>query len=493
LQFKNKIAEIIMFKTHQLDSLSLTRRDALKKSIQWTSSLGIAQSFAMSLNGVANAAIASNDYRSLVCIFLFGGNDHANTLIPYGDIEWSAYVKGRNGGNSTADLAGARSKQDLIPINASRITEQKLSLPKELGTYQDSLGIKVKGIAELYQDSKVAIVANVGPLQQPTARADYEASKVSLPQQLFSHLDNQNYWQSSIPSFSTSGWAGRLADLLSSSNGSSPLAMCMSLYGNNLMQTGLNTTYFPITSDGVIPNQALTERFRQVRNSLALNRMLAANRTNSLEQEYARRMQRSVSAENVVFSALQSVPALNSEFTSVAAGGNSLMDQLKTVARMIKARVILGQRRQVFFVGLGGFDSHIGLDDLHRNQLFRLNEAASKFYHYLASEKLTESVLSFTASDFGRCLLTNNRGSDHGWGGHHFLLGGNVKGGNVYGKMPLPGLNVSEDAGQGRLIPTTSVDQYAAEVAKWFGVGASDMPLVIPNINRFDRNSLPLF
>jgi uncharacterized protein (DUF1501 family) len=471
-----------MLTNDQINSFSVARRNVLKKSLGWTAGMGIAQSFALNLHGIAHAAAAPSDYRSLVCVFLFGGNDHANTLIPFGDAEWAAYVRGRSGASSVADLAGARAKVDLRPIAASKVTDQQLSLPKELSS-----------VANLYDNGKIAIVANVGPLQQPMTRQEYENTSVSLPQQLFSHLDNQNYWQSSMPSFSQTGWGGRLADLLVSANGASPLSMCMSLWGSNLMQTGTQTSYFPLTQDGVVPNQALAARFKQIRNSVALSRMLAAPRQHPFEQEYAKRMARSVTAEEVVYTALQTGSTFADDFKSTAPDGNTLMGQLQTVARMINARVTLGQRRQVFFVGLGGFDSHVGLDDSHRLLLVRVNEALAAFYKVIDLQRLTDSVLTFTASDFGRCLLTNNRGSDHGWGGHHFVMGGGVKGGNVHGRMPTPGLNGPEDAGQGRLIPSTSVDQYSAEIARWFGVASSDIPLVLPNIGRFDRNALTLF
>lgn len=475
-----------------LGEVSPGRRRLLKSATAWAAGTGAALPLAISLQAFSKAAYAAEDYKSLICFFLYGGNDHANTVVPYSQPDWDAYIRGRSGTNSTNELAGGRARADLLPISASSVTSQQLALPKELGPYRDAAGVTRSGLHGLYGSGRVAIVANVGALVQPTTKIQFDNGTVALPPQLFSHNDNQNYWQTSVAASNIgTGWGGRMADVLSSLNAASPISMCMSLYGANLFETGSQTSYFPLTDEGIQPIEAVAARYRQEPRIIALNRMLAAtDRRHLFEQIFAQRMKRAVDAEALAYSALSNVPSFSNEFRSSAPDGNFSMAALRTVARMIAARKQLGQRRQVFFVGLGGFDTHANLDSTHPVLLTRVNEAFTAMHDVLVGLNMIDSVVMFSASDFGRCLTTNNRGSDHGWGGHHFVMGGPVRGGQVYGKMNQAGLGGPEDAGQGRLIPTTSVDEYAAGLARWFGVSQSDLPFVLPNLSRFSTTGL---
>jgi uncharacterized protein (DUF1501 family) len=488
---------------HEIEQvLSPSRRRFLRRSAAWGAAAAVP--FAMDLQNMAYAADTSG-YKALVCVFLFGGNDNSNTVVPYTTAEFNDYVAAR--GSATLALTQA----ELAPIAAASLPGRQVALPTAMSA--------LKG---LYDQGKVAIMANVGVLADPLSLTDYKnrsSSTKRFPPQLFSHSDQTNFWQIGVPQYgATTGWAGRMADRLAAAgaNGGSRVAMSMSLAGNNRLQAGDTTIQYQLTTSGSVSINALRGSAANNPQGKALDAILKQARTQLFEQEYAATVGRARDADAQVQAALTALGDANASGSPAnaiktlfdplvrpAAGGtvNRLAQQLEMAAKMIGARSTLGHGRQVFFVSMGGFDTHDTLDESHGNLLRALSDALGAFYNATKALAVENNVVSFTASDFGRGLQTNGRGSDHGWGAHHFVVGGAVKGGNVYGNwngireagnllspFPIAKLGGPEDVGQGRLLPTTAVDQYAGVLARWFGVAASELPDVLPNIGRF---SLP--
>jgi uncharacterized protein (DUF1501 family) len=458
---------------------SAKRRELLKGSAAWAA--GSAGAFAFNMQCMAQAANPT-DYKALVCIFLFGGNDNGNTLIPYDQAQYNAYLTAREG-STARPYQVTRLRSDLLPIATASITDgRSFGLPKEMSA--------LKG---LYDSGKAAIIANLGMLSEPTTRSSYENASVEIPPQLFSHSDQATFWQAGVPSYTTSsGWGGRIVDLFASANSNGRVSSSVSIAGTNLWQVGNQVIPFPIDADdGAVELYSMDEAAY----SNAMNAMWNATRSNVFEREVVRVYRRSVAGAQAVSDALLAANAIDAQFPRSAppevpgpARGwhASLMSQLSAVARMISSRNLLGLKRQTFFVSIGGFDMHNTLEH-HRYALQAISDAMAKFYTVTNQLGVADKVTTFTASDFGRPLQVNGTGSDHGWGGHHFVVGGAVNGGNLYGMFPNMTLSGPNYTGQqGHLIPTTSVDQYAATMAKWFGVSASDISqTVVPRVGRF--------
>jgi len=445
--------------------------------------------FGFGLSGIAAAANLGvkattpipNDYRAMVCFFLFGGNDAANTIIPYDQTTYNQYVISRESSLSRP-FGITRLRQDLLPISAASVNDGRtLAFPNEMAS-----------LKRIYDRGKAAVISNVGVLSYPTSKIQYENESVELPPQLFSHSDHQRFWQLGVPNYTTrTGWAGRMGDLLAAGNNSN-VSMCMSVSGNNSWQVGGNVLPYPISATDGAP------QFWGSWNTNRMNAMNAMNlqtRTNLLEKQAARVYNRSINAQVDMDEALNYAMTLENFFPKNPAGFNPslngdynhVMEQFQMVARLIAARDVLGHKRQIFFVGLGGFDNHDSLAD-HPDRLRIVADGMAAFYQATAILGIDQNVTTFTASDFGRPLKSNGTGSDHGWGAHHFVVGGSVLGGNVYGRFPQMLIN-GPDAlnNQGQLLPSSSVDEYSATLASWFGVSQTDLPIVIPNIARFAK------
>lgn len=449
---------------------NIARRQFLKRSAAMAAAAG--SPFAANLAMIGDsAAQTANDYKALVCVFLLGGNDQGNTIVPISAADYSAYAAYR--------LSLSLASSSVLPI---------APLTSEIGNYvgpQLGLHPKLAGLKTLFDQGKCAILPNVATLVEPTTLARYESGAAKLPSQLFSHADQQSAWQTGFPdSPSETGWLGRVADLTTSRNTPGSLSMCMSIAGNNLIQAGANVIQYQLTTDGSVsigslnPNNGLA---RYGANSALLRAVLTEPRTHLLEGQYAAIAKRSIDADVAVRAAIGNAAPLQTSF-----GNDSLSAQLRMVARLIASRNALQHKRQIYFVGLGGFDFH---DDLLFQQdacLAKVSSAMTSFYNATVELGIADSVTTFTASDFGRAMLSNGYGSDHGWGGHHFIVGGAVKGGRVYGKFPNIAKGSPDDVGEGRLLPSTSVDEYAAVLARWFGVTNSvDLAAILPNLNRF--------
>ena len=448
------------------------RMDASRRAfLQRASALSIAgpaAGWALNLAalGQASAATAA-DYKALVCVFLYGGNDYANTLVPYDSSNYSLY----NGLRPT--LAYARSALDATALSPSTALA---------GGRQYALAPELAPLLPLFDAGRLAVQLNVGTLVQPTTKAQYLAKSVLLPPKLFSHNDQQSVWQASSPEGATSGWGGRIGDLFEAGNGNATFT-CVNVSGNAVFLSGKSAVQYQVSPTGSVPIKALANPlFGSAACSAALQTLITQDRSHLLEAEYNRVTRRSIDANAQMATGL--VPA--SSITTPFPSGNALADQLKMVARMVASASALGAKRQVFFVSLGGFDTHDGLLTDHPVLLTNVANALAAFYQATVDLGVANQVTTFTASDFGRTLTGNNDGSDHGWGSMHFMLGGAVAGKRFYGTPPVVANDGPDDVGQGRLLPTTSVDQYAATLGKWLGASDTDLLSLLPNLKNYD-------
>jgi uncharacterized protein (DUF1501 family) len=447
----------------------LSRREFLRRvGMLAASGAAAPMAFNLSLMSEAAAAASPSDYKALVCVFLAGGNDHQNTMIPYDLTHYNAYAAIRQA------LATPRAQLNALP--------KLLSDGRQM-----ALAPQLSGLASLFATERLAVVANMGPLIQPTTKLQYQTRSVPLPPKLFSHNDQQSYWMSSMAEGADSGWGGRAGDLFLSSNSNAALS-CVSVGGVGLYLSGKEARSFSV---GVNGNPLLLGGSNTLFGPSfvsELKAMMASNKSNHLENEYVKVTQRGLNTSSQLDAALKSAPVL----TTVFPKGNTLADSLKMVAKLISVRGQLGNQRQVFMVQLGGFDLHDGLVAKHPLLLTTLNDALMAFDGALGELGLQNQVTTFTGSEFGRTLSSNGDGSDHGWASHHFVMGGAVAGGQIYGRVPLPVIGGSDDVGQGRYIPDLSVEQLAWPLAKWFGVPDADRYLVLPTLARFDENALKI-
>ena len=444
------------------------RRQFLQRSAWWAAATGTPLAGALLAAGAAGAQ-TSGDFKALVCINLIGGNDQSNTVVPVGTAEYNAYVAAR------PTLALPRSQ--LLALAPTGYSGQPLALHNSLAA-----------IKPLFDQGRVALLANVGPLAVPITKAQWNDGRplVPVPAQLTSHSDQTGAWQTGLPDRpSETGWLGRIGDLTAAAyNPGSGVSIAMSMAGNNIMQAGDSTIQYQLTSQGAVRVNALSDLYGSAAGATALRRLMTDPRTHLFENELSKVSARAIAGEALVSSALAGVTL------PVAFPATNLGRQLQMVARMIAARGPLAQRRQLFFVQQGGFDFHDNLLNDQARLLKELADAMAAFQAAMTALGTAPSVTAFTTSEFGRALQHNGRGSDHGWGGHHFVMGGAVLGNRVYGRMPTVALGGPEDAGQGRLIPKTAVDQYAATLARWFGVGDSNLATVVPNLGRFSTPNL---
>lgn len=471
-----------------IDPAAHTRRAFLRRSGQLAMA-GTALPFALNLAAMGEAAAqaAGDDYKALVCVFLFGGNDYANTVVTYDDPSYNAYSTIRGGAAGQAAGGVAIGKAELTPTLLVPTT----ALPDGR---QYALHPAMTELATLFNtDAKMAVQLNVGPLVVPLTRAQYNNSNKKLypqPPKLFSHNDQQSTWQSSSPEGSTVGWGGNIGDLMLSQNSNS-LFTCMSVSGNAVFLSGDTALQYQVSTGGAVGINSVKNASVYGSSSVkaAMAQLVQQARGHVLENEYNKVTKRAVEAEGSVTS------AIGTDFAAGTFPATGLGNQLKMVARLIRGRSTLGTKRQVFFVSMGGFDLH---DNLIANQpglMKQLSDAMAAFQRQMVAQGMADKVTAFTASDFGRTLASNGDGSDHGWGGHHFIVGGAVKGKQIYGTPQVVSINNDSKlagyeghVGQGRLIPTTSVDQYGATLASWFGVPAGSLESILPNLKNFGGN-----
>jgi len=457
-------------------------RRVFLKRLAALSSMGPAAPLALNLAAAGEAAaFTATDYKALVCVFLYGGNDHAHTLAPYDLVNYDRYsaIRGGGPGRTAGGIAYGRDQ-----LAATALTPRVAQVLTDNQQYAMAPGLP--GLKSLWDAGRCAAVLNVGPLVVPLTLAGYlspDRVRFPLPPKLFSHNDQQSVWQALGAEGSTVGWGGRLGDYALAGNGTASLT-CVSAGGNAVYLSGNDVLQYQVSTNGPSPVWAsLYDQFGGACKASILRNLITQPSAQVLENEFTTVTRRALALQQTVSDAL--APVVLSTPFDIDGRPNPLADQLKIVARLIGARTALGARRQVFFVQLGGFDHHDRLVTDHANRMALVNEGLTQFQLAMAELGTADLVTTFTASDFGRTLSSNGDGTDHGWGGHHFVIGGAVQGGRYYGTAPRVSLISDDQVGQGRLLPSTSVDQYAATLARWFGVSATEMPSVFPNIGNF--------
>lgn len=453
----------------------ITRRAFIHRSSQ-LAVMGAASGYAMGLAGLSDAAAFDNSggYKALVCVFLLGGNDHANTLIPFDVPNYNRYAQIR----------------DTIAIGRDALGPQVLN-PRQDQTLTDDMQLALAPtmprLKARFDQGVMAPLLNVGPLIVPITKQQFESDDLARfprPAKLFSHNDQQSTWQSGSPEGSVSGWGGRIGDLAASSNTNS-MFTAINATGNAVFLSGDQIQPYGISSNGAITVRALDRRlYGSQAASDALRTLLTAGNGTVFGNDYAMANARSIQFSGFIDDAVSNV-SLGTQFSD-----SSLSSQLEIVAQLIAARGSLGVTRQVFLVSTGGFDNHDGLIGTHEGLLAGVDAAMDEFYRAMEEIGAAEQVTAFTASDFGRTLASNGDGSDHGWGGHHLIMGGAVNGGQFYGTAPKISVDADDQVGRGRLLPSTSVDEYSATLAKWLGVEAGEIPIISPNIANFNSPDL---
>jgi uncharacterized protein (DUF1501 family) len=413
----------------------------------------------------AQALSSGSEFRALVCLFLYGGNDANNMIVPIDDSTYGVYASARG--------PLALTQNTLLPLN--------LVTPDSQGR---SFGFhpNMPELQSLFNnDRKLAIMANVGTLVEPITAAQFLKGTAKLPPQLFSHADQQVEWQTGWPDGPrTSGWGGRLADLLTSFNNTNTVSMSISLAGSNTFQVGNKVAEYQVSSRGPIGLSGFFGADGQIRYR-AVQKLLNLPYQNLFEAEFAQITKRAIANNAVLTNALSGV-TLTTQFPA----NSELSDQLQMIAKIIAVRDALGMRRQIFFCSVDGYDTHSDELSAQAALLTELSQCMNAFYQATKELNIADRVTLFTASDFGRKFQSNGTGADHAWGSHAFILGDSVKGGDIYGAYPTIALSGPDDIGEGRWVPTTAVDEYSATLAKWYGISSqTDLATVLPNIGRF--------
>jgi uncharacterized protein (DUF1501 family) len=457
--------------------MKFNRRDFLRGCLHGALG-GVSAYSALGSLGLLNAAMAAGsgtifpDYKALVCVFLHGGNDSFNTIVPRDAAHHGIYAAARG--------ALAIPQSGLIALDPLAD-----GLPGDGALY--GLHPQMSGLGQLFGAGQAAVIANIGTLVYPITQQQYLQGSVPVPPQLFSHEDQAVIWQTSRPDDgNASGWGGRMADLMHGGNPNQNQSMLMSLESQALFQRGDVVDQYVINSSGVEEIGYLND-WGNDDGVAAFNSLLQdGSQAHVFERGYARAVSRSIANYEAIGAALTAAGNVATVFPDSRLGR-----QLRMVARLIKARTTLNLRRQIFFVSLGPFDTHGSQAAVHPGLLTDLSQSLKAFYDATVELQLANSVTTFTASDFGRTVSVNGSGTDHGWGGHHFVVGGAVRGKRFFGRMPsLAQSGNPDDAGYGQLIPTLSVDQYASTLARWFGLSETGIDDILPNLGHFANRDL---
>ncbi len=414
-------------------------------------------------------AQSSSGYRALVCVFLFGGNDSNNTIIPMDDASFKAY----------ASIRGS------LALTAAELTPTVYSTANAPYAFHG----KLAELASLFSSKELAVVANVGSLVQPVTRTQYQGQQTPLPLNLFSHSDQQLQWQSSVAQGnSPTGWAGRVADYIEAQKiNPSGFPVFFSMAGNSLLGTGASTQPVAVAPGSSLQLTGFNNTAPSQARWNALNSLLKLDSGVALAQAANMTLSNSISDATALTQALAKGTPLKTQFPTTSLGA-----QLQQVAQVMQVASYLGMDRQIFFCSLGGFDTHTGELEAHNTLYPQVSQAIAAFYAATQELGIAQDVTTFTESDFSRTFQpTTGDGSDHAWGSHHLVVGGAVKGGQIYGSFPTFALGGPNDTDtRGRWIPGISVDQYGATLASWFGIPAASLTTIFPNLHNFSAQTL---
>lgn len=515
-----------------------TRREVLRRATALGCVGAAASTFGFQLATMGQAAAqTAPGYKALVCIFLFGGNDSNNTVLATDTDSWGRYFSARNSGvdpialmpvGTAATPPGGTNPVTgrTLPDNATAYLRPEAwggvlpivpATPNPIppGTSASvrtfALNPHMSPLLPLWTAGRLAIAANVGPLIQPTTKAQYRARSVPLPSNLMSHNDQQSTWQAGAAEGARRGWGGLMADQFLSTNGANSVFTAISTAGNAVLLAGQNVVQYQISTNQTTPAIRITSAAAPTTTVFGASNAGARVReiigdvtgTSYFMQDHGAKVVRSMSAADL----LNAQFAAGSPGASVAAPTqllnpitrvnetNALAVQLQSVAKTIAANAVLGMRRQVFFVSMGGFDNHDIQNATQSPLLARLAHALAYFDGAMANLNgvdMRPQVTAFTASDFSRTFTTNGDGTDHAWGSHQFVLGGAVNGGNMYGQYPTLGVDqtgfTNPDMSGNILVPSMSVDQYAGTIGRWFGLTESQLDSIFPNLRNFNRD-----
>jgi uncharacterized protein (DUF1501 family) len=440
--------------------------------------------FAMSPSAMA---ADTTGYKALVCVFLYGGMDCHDTILPYDQASYDRYAEIRAAlleDYAAAPGGSTRDRDALLPLT--------LANAGDFGSRQFALPPQFSAIHSLFQSGQAAIIGNVGPLLAPLDAAGFEDEGTAKPKKLFSHNDQQSTWMAFEPEGAPFGWGGLFGDAAIASNANdNDVFTAITVAGNEVFLSGETARPYQIGVDGVQQIALIDEDAIQFPEEI--DTLLRAHfedaqtaRSNLFQRDFVTESRRSLEANDVINAALMGSPTnLTTAFPQ-----SSLGQQLRAVADTINIRSALGAGRQIFFVATGGFDTHSGQAGALPNLQQDISDSINAFYNATIEMGIANDVTTFTASDFGRTLIINGDGTDHGWGAHHFAVGGAVNGGAVYGDIPPYDLGHSQDAGNGRLIPSVAVEQYAAAMGRWFGLTTDELNQAMPLLSQFPAGPL---
>lgn len=508
---------------HMLTDVS--RRAFLGHASAMTALVGGAAPLALNLSALGTAAAAgAADYKAIVCLFMYGGNDAYNMVLPTDAASWSAYTSTRNQAPDPIALLapGVAPNPAAAPGSPARLGGVLPIAPLRSQGRSFALHPVMASLQTLFNtDRRLAVLPNIGPLLAPTSKAQYGQSSFAKPPRLFSHNDQQNTWQALGPEGSTRGWGGRMGDMLATQN-SLPVFTAISAAGNAVWAAGNDVQQYQVSSNGAVAMGVNSggSIFGSADVGAVLQQLASSSRSgHPFDADAAAVARRAIDAELTLRTAMR--PASDPLFGTPPASGNysqtndpklrylnpltgntaanGLAQQLQVVARLVEAGLsgATGARRQVFFVSLGGFDTHDGQNQTHADLYARIAQALSYFDTTLGALNARSNVTTFSASDFGRTFTSNGDGTDHGWGSHHFLLGGAVLGGDLYGRFPTLGLknanNSSFDSSadqltNGAMLPATAVDQLGSTLGRWFGLSDTQILEIFPSLSNWDAS-----
>lgn len=459
--------------------MSISRRHLLKGIGAGALSTATLTTLGSAMRGfqAANAAEVT-DYKALVCVFMWGGCDTHDVLLPY---DQTSYDQFRNIRSSLlASYGASRDRSSLLPLTPANSAD--------LGGRQFAMPPEMSGLQGLFQSGDMAFVANTGPLIRPLNKTQWRDGSVPVPKQLFSHNDQQSTWSASAPEGAQFGWGGRFADaaVASGANINREFSTITSV-GNELFLTGQDVLPYQIGLDGAPEIYLLSEYNDDGISNLLRRHFTAAefNGSNLIGRDIAQIADKSVVLNESYNEAVANLIPISTQFPRSYLGA-----QLRSIANTIAIRDSLSVRRQVFYAGIGGFDTHSSQSADLPARLSDVSASITAFHTAMQELGIANSVTTFTASEFGRTLSANGDGTDHGWGSHHMVVGGAVQGQNIYGEVPPMELGHEQDSDNGRLIPTTSVEQFAEPLGRWFGLNDNELAAALPNLGNFTAANL---